>query len=500
MPEQAYNGHDRFEENSHTMRDYVGIIFRHRRLVIIAFLGTFLGVLLVTIFVVARRFQAETYVLIKHEREDPFVSPSANEQPQVANDLIPEEEVNTEVNMLQSAGLLKDVVIACGLQNVKTLSDYILFFRHLTPEERIARAEQALASKLDVEELTKTHLADITYVSGNPVTAASVLNTLTKLYMEKHLEIHRPPEELAFFEKETARYQKELADAESRLSGYDHGHNAVNAQLERDTTVQNLTQFTATLRTTQGQIASTRDRIQDLDKALSAMSGRMLTSDHLSDASTLLENLKSLLLNLELQRTQLLTKYEPTYPLVQQVDKEIADTHDAIAAAQKSPVHDYTTDRDPAWEALREDLAKSKADLAQYQGLAEATADSMNTYRRRTLELDQQSLDQQDLQREVTASQNNYLLYLRKREEARISDAMDARRMVNVTVAMPALVPVLPQFSPLLFGVLGFILSVIIGLGSAFAAEYFNPSFGTPDEVAEFLEVPVFASIPQNAN
>ena len=44
-----------------------------------------------------------------------------------------------------------------------------------------------------------------------------------------------------------------------------------------------------------------------------------------SDNPQLLEQLKSTLLNLELKRTDLLTKYEPTYRLVQEVDQQIAD-------------------------------------------------------------------------------------------------------------------------------------------------------------------------------
>src|SRR2546427_4639833 len=43
--------------------------------------------------------------------------------------------------------------------------------------------------------------------------------------------------------------------------------------------------------------------------------------------------------------------------------------------------------------------------------------------------------------RNVKAAEDNYLLYLRKQEEARISDALDRRQIVNVSIAQAATVP-----------------------------------------------------------
>ena len=44
------------------------------------------------------------------------------------------------------------------------------------------------------------------------------------------------------------------------------------------------------------------------------------------------------------------------------------------------------------------------------------------------------SLSQQDLMRQVKANEGSYLLYVQKAEQERASDALDARRIVNVAV------------------------------------------------------------------
>jgi len=49
-------------------------------------------------------------------------------------------------------------------------------------------------------------------------------------------------------------------------------------------------------------------------------------------------------LTLELKRTELLEKFEPGYRAVQEVDVQIGQTRTALAAAEKSQLHDETTD------------------------------------------------------------------------------------------------------------------------------------------------------------
>jgi capsular polysaccharide biosynthesis protein len=45
---------------------------------------------------------------------------------------------------------------------------------------------------------------------------------------------------------------------------------------------------------------------------------------------------------------------------------------------------------------------------------------------------------------------------------------------------------------------LALFFATLVAAGAALIADYMDPSFRTPDEVREFLEVPVFAAIPEN--
>jgi uncharacterized protein involved in exopolysaccharide biosynthesis len=142
------------------------------------------------------------------------------------------------------------------------------------------------------------------------------------------------------------------------------------------------------------------------------------------------------------------------------------------------------------------ELAKARADLATYQAQAAATAKIVRDYRASALLLDQKEIEQQDLIRAAKADEANYLLYLNKREEARISDALDDRRIVNVAIAEAATAPALPVHSRWPFVLLGTLFAILVSLGSAFASNYFDPSFRTAEEVQSFLKVPVLAAMP----
>jgi uncharacterized protein involved in exopolysaccharide biosynthesis len=228
------------------------------------------------------------------------------------------------------------------------------------------------------------------------------------------------------------------------------------------------------------------------------MPTRMITQVRNADDALILSQLRSNLLTLELKRTELLEKYELGYRAVQEVDVQIGQTRTALAAAEKSQLHDETTDRDPAYEWVREELSRAKSELAGLQARAEATALTVRSYRENAQSLEQKQIVQDDLIRTVKATEESYLLYLRKEEEARISDALDSRHIINVAIAEAATVPSLPSNHRALTVLVGLLLATFTSVGLAFGSEHLDPTFRTPDEVRSFLNIPVLATMPQN--
>jgi uncharacterized protein involved in exopolysaccharide biosynthesis len=206
--------------------------------------------------------------------------------------------------------------------------------------------------------------------------------------------------------------------------------------------------------------------------------------------------MKTHLLELQLKRTELLSRFEPSYRLVQEVEKEIAETRAEIAGEALTPVQDETTDKDPNYEWARMEMEKAQV---QWDGLRARQSDaSIQAVSLRTFAQQRQadSVDQQDLMRTAKAEEDNYLLYLHKREEARIGDALDERRILNVAIVEPPIAPALPVHSALVYFLLAFVLAVAFSIGVGFTTEYFDATIRTPGEAQGLLEVPVLAWLP----
>jgi len=477
---------------SFTLRDFVAIGFRHKRLLVLSFGILLLGTIVAT-FTLPPKYQAVTKILVKRERVDPVVTPQRVDNLQVKED-ISEEELNSEIELIESDDVLRQTVLTCGLQQRKSLLSYIGIKR--SEDEKISKAILRLKADLHVELLKKSNIISLSYSASDPKAAAHVLDVLSNAYIDQHLAVHRPAGQVKFFEQETDRYRQNMAQSESELKKFADEQGGVAPQLARDMTLQKLNDFSATLETTRAEMASTEQRIRDLEKQLGATPDRLTTQVRESDDAQTLEKMKSTLMSLELKRTELLTKYQPSYRLVQEVDKQIADTRASIELEHDKPIKEQTTDQNPTYNCIRTELAKAKSDYSALQARAAATQTIVGLYQTQARTLEEKGLIQQDLLRTAKTNEENYLLYQRKQEEARMAEALDVRRILNVAIAERPNVPLVPTNSQLVFALAGILLSATLSLGVVFAAEYMDSSFRTPSEVVSELNIPVLASVP----
>ena len=144
--------------------------------------------------------------------------------------------------------------------------------------------------------------------------------------------------------------------------------------------------------------------------------------------------------------------------------------------------------------SLLQDTLKTREESVSLQ-TDRYQAGIIGDYRNRAQKLNEQQLTQGDLLRTAKINEENYMLYRKTEEEARISDALDQHRILNVSIAQVPSTPVLPRHSPTLIALGGMVVAVLMSVGIALASEWADKSFRTPDEVQWYLEIPVFASL-----
>lgn len=506
MSDEQQNGQSQGKSFSAIMKEFVAIGFRHKQLMKTAFLWTALASLL-AVFFFGLTFESDMEILALKDMTEAGITPDNNPRATVASDNDGTTMLlNSESTILTSDDLMRQVVNKCPVLVWGVPHWYTPIVRKVTgmipgyDDLRVPKAVDTLTSSITATPVKDSSMIQVSYDSSNPNQSTCVVSALTQGYMAKHVAVNRPPKLYGFFEDQTEAYRKRLLDSEQKLLDFARKQDAVLATVQESNSVSSASTFLATLRTTEASIAQTKSRIDELESLQHNTAPRVTTSLKASDNSTLLSSLKGTLAGLEEQRAVLLEKYDPAYRLVKEVDVQIKQAEDAIAAQAKQPVKENTTDQNPTYQWVDSALAQARADLPSLQGQAAALRDKIGAYNQEAMEYDAKGVQENDLMREVKANEANYLLYLPKREQARIQDMLDSRRVLNVSIAESPTMPVLPLYSSAMLIGLALMLGIFVAIGAALIADYVDPSFRTPEEVKEFLDIPVFASIPENGH
>ncbi len=486
-----------------TLRDAVAPLFRQRNMALLVFLGVFGGIML-TALLMPRTYQAEMKIFVNRDRADSVVSPAPTTEAAPVPS-VSQEDLNSEVELLTSRDLLNEVVLSCGLERTRyswwtRVSDHFFFFGEDSPAVRLARSERYLRNSLTVEPLQKTTVIRVAYSSRDPRLAAKVLRTIATLYQEKHAAVHRPAGSFTFFDQETTLYQRQLADAEAQQISFNRREGTVDPAVEQQLALEQMSKFEAEQQQDESDADAASARLQALREEEQASPKRQTTEMRETGNAQLLAQLKSTLLSLELKHSDMLVKYAPSYPPVKDIETQIAETQKAIWTAEQSPVSEVTTDRVPAQDWIATEMAKAEADRAQFAAEAESMRRTIRRYQTAAIRLESDDRTEADLTRAVKTAEDNYLLYLGKREEARISDALDDRRIVNVSIAEAPAAPALPDehFGWMFFA--GLFAAGVSGIGAAYAADRLDSSFHTPDELTRYLDLKVLAAIPRSTS
>ena len=180
--------------------------------------------------------------------------------------------------------------------------------------------------------------------------------------------------------------------------------------------------------------------------------------------------------------------------MVKEADKEIADTTASLEQAKKLTGQEQATDVNPVYQSLQLELAKEETELAGAESRRTDLARQSTAYNTQLTRVANASTAFENLLRNQKEAEENYLLYTKKTEEARITESLDKQKIANVAIAenpTESHVPAKPNKALNL--ALGTILAGFLSLGLAFAAEYFRTTIEQARELEEITGLPVLA-------
>jgi uncharacterized protein involved in exopolysaccharide biosynthesis len=444
------------------LRDILTVLFKHKYTILIAALVIFIGTIFYAVSV-PRLYEAKSVVLIKYGRE--YLPRPEDTGTRAMPAVTPQTVINGEISILTSLDLFSRLVNKMGAVNIyPELSN--MSKGNLTVENAAIRT---LIKDIKVRNIPNSSLIEVSFTHNNPEMVAGVINQLVDLYKEKHLEIFSG-EGTGFLETQLGKAQNKLKESESDLASFKEKNRVFSFVEQKSALIGQRSTLDTSLKAAQNQIRELEQRIAFIKSpgwAIEAAS-----------------ELKGQLAALEQGESQLLEKYNESSRIVQSQRQQIQAIKDSIKkkSEEQRQIELRTAEGDLSIVKVRVDSLKGQ--LGQVEG-------EIRTF-------DARGRDLQDLSRTASLQEQSYLDYAKKLQESTVSDEMDRRKIVAISVIEKAPIFRIPREQKLdktQMIIAGFFGGIAAGIAFAFLLEFMSAGMTTPMSAERRLGIPVLVAI-----
>jgi uncharacterized protein involved in exopolysaccharide biosynthesis len=324
-----------------------------------------------------------------------------------------------------------------------------------------------------------------------------VVNTLLKQYLDRYLEIRRLPGVTAFFTTQLNVYEQKLRESEEALRQFEGRTALINTATQLEVFSRQLAEAEQTLMKVRYDILDKRQKLASSKAHLVSLPERLVVSQQ-TRYNPLIDTLQMRLLDLEVEREKLLQSYTDQDRRVRDVEDRIAMLAQRLSEQREWVPGNETSQIHPLRQHLQESMLGTETSLDRLKIDQEEAAEAVIRLKDRIGHIAKQAVDRAELNREVKANEEAYLLYRRKVEEARISEAMDEQKIVNVSIAEEATPPMAPITSKNLSYAFALMVGLVAGVGGGFLREFIDDSIKSAADVTSSTALPVLASIPED--
>ncbi|RJQ48568.1 MAG: hypothetical protein C4530_24465 [Desulfobacteraceae bacterium] len=481
-----------------SLRGVFKIIFKRKHSILLFFFTT-VAAAAAAAFIIKPTYESSAQILVKVGRESVYMPTMAKGTP-IINMNRQEEQINSEIEILKSMSLAEKVVASLGAKTIYPDIEAEAVSDEDTGGSPEQKAVIKFLKNLSVWGVRKSNVIAVRFVHHDRHLAAKVLNTMVKEYLERHLVVHKTPQSLDFFQRQSEILQSRLSRSEATLQALKQQHDVTELKEQQNLLLRQVADARAALNTALTEEAEIQNRIQLLATQLDSVPQNIAQGEEVNQNPYLISTLETRLMELKLKEKDLLSKYTDESRLVQSVKDEIAMVEKKLNEQEAKRYDNKRSGINPVHQTLQQELLRGRADLKAVKAKIASQTDQLASYRNELDELDKIEVTYNQMRQEVEQDRQNHQLYLSKYEESRISDAMDSEKITSVSLAEPAHVPLKPV-SPnkTLYLALALLLGSLGGLTFAFLAELLDDRLEDIDEIEAVLQLPVLASIPEMA-
>ncbi len=469
-----------------SLRDLVTALFYYKRPTFIAFLvPCMLGV--AASYLAHTTYTAQARLLVLYGSE--YVFHPGNRD--TGNDITLDRNqiIQGELQIMQSPALAAEVLQAVGPSTV-----YPALANDPSP---LRAAMSRFAVDLVVTSVPQSNVVDLALRNADRAVAIRVLNELIAHYLTYRSSIFgktQPGGENA----QRDEFADRLRMAEDALAQFGIDHGITNLDEQMSLQLRLISDNTNQQSLTAQQIGETAGRVDALHKQLGTVPATVQIYAE-SARSQQTSGLTDSLVKLEIQRRDLLSRYQADFPLVRDVEKQIAAVRGQIGG-------------DPAREAaitrlgrntVYDDLRREEITLgSQLQGLQAKKAQlefDGTRLQARSDELAGLARQYRDLQRTRDVLDQSYRAISRSSEETQLSGALERASGANVRVVQPPDAPLAGRNPGVILMLAGAVLGGFCAVAVFALLNATRQVFVSVHDVERQLDLPVLLAVPLKA-
>ena len=391
-------------------------------------------------------------------------------------------ELSVKQGLLSKLGIKKDdfnysnthkfgelIDIGLGILKIEKTTDFpnnIYYFKLNTKEGVVGN----ILSRLDVIKASKdSYVLKIIYRDNVPQRAYDFVNALIKEYMNQNIELKtmEASKKLEFIDSQLKEINKNLKDAEVKLTNFKESKKIMDISSEAQTTIQKLSEFDkklAELQIRQRLIENLynyiikNENIETISVASFGITDPVLSSliDRLNKAIE--------------EKTALLVEFTELHPDVQKQSQKIDNLKSQIKLAI---------------ENLRNEIKNQIL----------ATKSVINRYENFLSQLPESEREFINLKRKFLINEKVYSYLLEKRVEASITKAATISKNRIVDSAILPTSPIKPKKTIIL--AIGVLLGMMLGVFYGYVREFLDDTIKSKEEIERLTTLPILGLIPK---
>lgn len=478
------------------LRDALNIFFKRKNQILAVF-GAVVAAVAAYTFLSQPLYESSAQILVSIGRGNVMFSNIGDQTPNIFIDH--ENVINSEIELLKSTPLIEKTIRDLG--GVKAVFPEISqkTENHPNPDQMaMNNALIQFQKSFFVKPGKKSNLITLGFSHPDPQLSAAVLNQLSSNFLDQHAALRKNKKSYDFFQNQAKLSEEKLLASEKELEAVRGQHRITNLEEQKNILLRQRAELFAALNATVSSETEASNRIGELRRR-SAMTPENIPQLRQDDPNdVLISTLQSRLVELELQEKSLSSRYTDENRSLQNTREEIRIVRDKLSESESRTYGRRTSGINPMHQTLQQELLRFETEKKALSAKREVLSRQIADFDAQIKDLNAVEMRLNQLAQQVVVDRKNYDLYLTKLEEARISDAMDAEKISNLSLIERASVPVKPA-SPKV--ALNLIVGLFIGLFgavlAAFVAEFMSDRLESPEDVVRVLKLPVLTSIPE---